>query len=229
MTNELTENEFIAENLNLAKLGKDDLAYHNRNLKLHMPNEERNEGKSNVSQLSMTNEASNGKDHVLSPNSIWSRTRESNLDVSTASSKESNGSPFHFNNLLQEIEDIPSIDRLTSCRDEFMSHSEESSFHSVASSIQSSILTAEEGSNWIYLLGNIPTDVDRQVYELIKTINVDAYPSIKTWKILMETYTEEKREQWTSYEKQIKNITSDLIISHSNSSNNVRSKLLFDD
>merc|ERR1711894_489977 len=143
---------------------------------------------------------------------------------------ESECNPFRFEEELENI-DIPSSVGISIGHrtNEYSTGSEGSSFHSVASSLQSSILTAEEGSNWVYLLGNIPTEVDRQVYELIKTINVDAYPSIKTWKILMETYTEEKREQWTSYEKQIKNITSDLIISHSNSSNNVRSKLLFDD
>ena len=109
------------------------------------------------------------------------------------------------------------------------SDSEVSSFHSVASSHESSVLTAEEGTNWIYLLGNSPTETDRQVYEIIKEINVEQYPSIKAWKILLETYSIEEREEWQSYERQIKNLTSDLLISQSNIVNDVKSKLLFED
>ena len=167
---------------------------------------------------------------ALSPTSIWSRTRESNLDVSSASSNESEYNPFKFDEELENI-DNPSLEIMSTFRlaNEQSSDSEASSFHSVASSHESSILTAEEGTNWIYLLGKSPTDTDRQVYEIIKDINVDQYPSINGWKILLETYSIEEREEWQSYERQIKNVTSDLLISQSNIVNDVKSKLLFED
>ena len=170
------------------------------------------------------------QNNPLSPNSIWSRTRESNLDLSTASSNESEENPFKFNELHQELDNMNSPMNVLTTRknEEYMSDSEDNSFHSVASSLRSSILTAEEGSNWIYLMGSTPTDTDRQVYDIIKNINVDQYPSIKTWKILMETYTVDQREQWASYEKLIKNVEYDML-SQSNVIYDVKSKLLFED
>jgi hypothetical protein len=80
-----------------------------------------------------------------------------------------------------------------------------------------------------YLVGKTPTETDRQVYELIKDLNVEQFPSIKGWKILLETYTMEEREEWQSYEKQMKTITSDLLISQSSIVNDVKSKLSFED
>ena len=170
------------------------------------------------------------QNNPLSPNSIWSRTRESNLDLSTASSNESEENPFKFDELKQELDNTNSPMNVLAARkiEEYMSDSEDNSFHSVASSLKSSVLTAEEGSNWIYLMGSTPTDTDRQVYDIIKNINVDQFPSIKTWKILMETYTVEQREQWVSYEKHIKKVESDML-SQSNVIYDVKSKLLFED
>ena len=166
----------------------------------------------------------------LSPSSIWSRTRESNHDLSTASSNGSENSPFKFNTELENTKSpfLPEsfMDRR---RDGYESDSESSSFHSVASSLQSSVLTAEEGTNWVYLLGNLPTDTDRQVYEAIKDIDVSQYPSINTWKILVETFTVKQRQQWSSHEHQIKTLGSDLLINNSNLVNDVKSKLLFED
>ena len=166
----------------------------------------------------------------LSPTLIWSRTREPKLDLSSASSNESGCSPFRFDEGLENI-DNSSLEIRSTFRlgNEQSSDSEASSFHSVASSHESSVLTAEEGTNWIYLLGKTPTETDRQVYELIKDINVEQYPSIKGWKILLETYSIEAREEWQSYERQIKNVTSDLLVSQSNIANDVKSKLLFED
>ena len=166
----------------------------------------------------------------LSPSSIWSRTRESNHDLSTASSNESANSPFRFNTEVENNKSpfLPEsfMDRR---RDGYESDSESSSFHSVASSLQSSVLTAEEGTNWVYLLGNLPTDTDRQVYEAIKDIDVSQYPSINNWKILVETFTVKQRQQWSSHENQIKTLGSDLLINNSNLVNDVKSKLLFED
>ena len=204
-------------------------------------NDEKNSSKLELSILKETlNDAemnsSNKNDSIctesnpLSPNSIWSRTRESNLNLSTASSNESEENPFKFDELQQELDNMNSPMNAFTARkiEEYMSDSEDNSFHSVASSLKSSVLTAEEGSNWIYLLGSTPTDTDRQVYDVIKDINVDQFPSIKTWKILMETYTVEQREQWVSYEKLIKNVESDTL-SQSNVIYDVKSKLLFED
>ena len=110
-----------------------------------------------------------------------------------------------------------------------------SSFHSVASSLQSSILTAEEGVDWVYLRGNFPTQTDRQVYDVIRfldhlVMDQQQYPSLNSWKILMETFGDEERRQWPSYEKQIKSLTSDLLVQTmqqqcSSSSVNAKSKL----
>lgn len=166
----------------------------------------------------------------LSPTSIWSRTRESKLDLSSASSNESECNPFRFDEDMENMDhSIVKIESKFRIDNEESSDSEVSSFHSVASSHESSVLTAEEGTNWIYLLGNSPTETDRQVYEIIKGINVEQYPSIKAWKILLETYSIEEREEWQSYERQIKTVTSDLLISQSNIVNDVKSKLLFED
>ena len=166
----------------------------------------------------------------LSPSSIWSRTRESNHDLSTASSNESANSPFKFNTELENTKSpfLPEsfMDRR---RDGYESDSESSSFHSVASSLQSSVLTAEEGTNWVYLLGNLPTDTDRQVYEAIKDIDVSQYPSINTWKILVETFTVKQRQQWSSHEHKIKTIGSDILINNSSLENDAKSKLIFED
>ena len=172
---------------------------------------------------------STDKNEHLSPTSIWSRTRETKLNL-TGSSNESECNPFRFEEELENI-DIPSSVGISIGHrtNEYSTGSEGSSFHSVASSLQSSILTAEEGSNWVYLLGNIPTETDRQVYEIIKHLNVKQYPSINAWKILIETFSEQEREQWQPYEKQIKNVNSDLLISKSNIVNEVKSKLLFED
>ena len=153
--------------------------------------------------------------NTLSPNSIWKRTRETNHNLSTASSNDDGTSPFKFNAELKNIE--------------FSTDSDSSSYHSVASSIETSVLTAEEGGNWVYLLGNRPTQTDRQVYDIIKDVNVQQYqyPSINNWKILIETSSEEERKHWSSYENRIRNLTSDLLISQSNIIHDVKSKLYF--
>merc|ERR1712218_159943 len=160
---------------------------------------------------------------------MGSRTRENKLDISSASSNESEHSPFRFNEDSEDIND-PVLGRSTfRIGRKDSSESGDSRFHSAASSPQSSVLTAEVGTNWVYLLGKTPTEIDREVYEVIKDINVDQYPSINAWKILLETYSNEQREEWPSYEKRVKNLTSDLLIAQSNIENDVKSKLLFED
>lgn len=234
LTNHVQEIESYQKNKASNNLSHEDLINGNeesKNLKINMPPDQFHNSKSDKLNLSNKNDSINYTSDPLSPNSIWSRTRESKLDLSTASSNESEHSPFKFNELLHVIDDINTPKYNSSSRkiDGYSSDSEDSSFHSGVSSLKSSIFTAEEGSNWIYLLGRTPTDIDRQVYELIKDINVDQYPSVKAWKILMETYTVEQRERWVSYEKEIKNISSELIMSQSNIINDVKSKLLFDE
>ena len=78
-------------------------------------------------------------------------------------------------------------------------------------------------------MGNLPTQTDHHVYDVIRDVNVEQYPSVKEWKTLMETYSEEDREQWQTYSKQVKNLTSDLLISQSSIINGVKSKLSFED
>ena len=233
LTNHVQEIESYQENKTANNLSHQDLINGNeesKNLKIIMPIDQLHNSKGDKFNLSNKNDSINYTSDPLSPNSIWSRTRESKLDLSTASSNESEDSPFKFNELLHVINDINTPKYNSSSRvDGYNSDSEGSSFHSVASSLKSSILTAEEGSNWIYLLGRTPTDIDRQVYELIKDINVDQYPSVKAWKILMETYTVEQRERWVSYEKEIKNISSELMLSQSTIIYDAKSKLLFDE
>ena len=91
-------------------------------------------------------------------------------------------------------------------------------------------MTAEEGSDWVYLCGKFPTQTDRQVYDAIQHINVSDYPSLHSWKILMEISSEEERRQWPTYKKQIKNLNSDLLLPHSVTSvGDAKSKLFFED
>ena len=227
--NNILDNVSRTEDLYYDDTSSDNAFKENRKLKLEISSETESSNKANVNDPSVDKSQENQANDPLSPTSIWSRTREANLDL-TASSNESDYSPFRFDEELEKMES-PSYTENSTFRqsNEYSSDSEDNSFHSVASSIESSILTAEEGSNWVYLLGKVPTEIDRQVYDIIKEINVDQYPSINAWKILIETYSTEEREQWKSYEKQIKNLTSELLVSQSNIVDDVKSKLLFED
>lgn len=105
----------------------------------------------------------------LSPEAIWHRPR-----ISVIATSPPIGMDSPERGLINEDDDE---DGASSC-----------SFHTVASSLPDSLMTAEEGE-WVYIQGIAPTRVDHQVYQIIRDVDVPkhVYPYLAIWKDLMST------------------------------------------
>ena len=73
------------------------------------------------------------------------------------------------------------------------------SFLSAVSDLsEQSVWSAQEGQ-WVYLEGTQPSKTDHQVYQIIQDCHIDPtkYPSVHTWKCLVESYLPSERKAWT--------------------------------
>ena len=86
--------------------------------------------------------------------------------------------------------------------DSFSSEASENSFVSAASSLNESVFSAEEGI-WTYINGDKPSKADLQVYHALSQLQVDPmkFPSVHTWKCLVDSTDATERLKWTRLEK----------------------------
>ena len=101
---------------------------------------------------------------------IWNQPRQGNLNHDLSSSMIRSGSESSLDSFLSAVSDLS----------------------------EQSVWSAEEG-RWVYLEGDQPCQTDHQVYQVLQDCQIDPmkYPSLYTWKCLVESYLPNERKAWT--------------------------------